>query len=187
MKLIVGLGNPGKKYEKTWHNLGFLVIDKLVKELDLMPFRRSGQFEASISQKGNINDRIIFAKPETFMNLSGRAVSKMINYYKIGTDDLIVISDDIDLPIGTIRIREEGSSGGHKGLDSVISEIGSEKFIRIRIGIRTSRVENVPTEKYVLEKVPKEVNLEKILDATNKLVLKSIKDEISDKTINVSL
>jgi PTH1 family peptidyl-tRNA hydrolase len=189
MKLIVGLGNPGREYEKTRHNVGFMTLDKIANRLALVTYRLENQFKAEITQTGGVGeDRIIFAKPRTFMNNSGESVSKILNYYKIGSDDFIVICDDLDLDLGTIRIRHEGSSGGHKGLESIINKIGDNRFIRIKIGIGNNVAKNIPSEKYVLEKIPENDMkiLDKSVDKSVEIVLKWIKSgEISEETIKI--
>ena len=129
--LIVGLGNPGKKYEKTRHNVGFRVIDELEKEI--------------------FDENIILFKPQAFMNNSGRTVKKFFQNSKLKTQNLIVVHDDIDLLLGKIRISKNSSSGGHKGIQSIIDTLGTKNFTRIRIGIRPKFKCN--TERFVLEKI----------------------------------
>ena len=134
--LIVGLGNPGEQYAATRHNLGFMLIDKLASEERITVKRRECQ---SLVGQGQVDGEVTkLAKPQTFMNLSGVAVSCLLR--KIERDDpvsqLVVISDDLALPLGKIRIRERGSAGGHNGLKSIIAEIGTDEFIRLRIGIQ---------------------------------------------------
>lgn len=139
MKLIVGLGNPGKKYKKTRHNVGFRVVDALKNE---------------ISSKD-----IILLRPETFMNNSGKAVKSLSTKYKIPTTNIIVIHDDIDLPLGTIRISKNRSSAGHKGVQSIIDELGTKDFTRVRIGIRPPLLRQGFGERaqdFVLEKFSKQ-------------------------------
>jgi len=139
--LIVGLGNIGKEYEGTRHNTGFIFLDELLKNLAIKDdFREEPKFKASIQKIEEFGNSLILAKPSTFMNLSGEAVSKIINFYKIPLENLIVIYDDIDLPLGKIRIRENGSAGTHNGMKSIIECLGSEKFNRIRIGIESRGV-----------------------------------------------
>ena len=133
MKIIVGLGNPGTKYAGTRHNTGFSAIyglsDKYKIELNKNECK-------SITGRGFIGtEKVILAMPQTYMNLSGEAVQELLHYYKVETSDLIVIYDDKDLPVGKLRIRPEGSAGGHNGIKSIISHIGTEKFDRIRVGI----------------------------------------------------
>jgi len=165
MKLIVGLGNPGEKYKKTYHNIGFLVLDKLTRG-----FVFDKKFNAGIKKEKNV----IYLKPNTFMNLSGRAVSKVASYYKIKPEDIWVISDDIYLPLDKIRIRIEGSAGGHNGLESIIKELGTNNFVRFRIGI--GKPEKMPYEKYVLQNFKKD---------ESKIINKSIKQ--TSEAINFAL
>ena len=132
--IIAGLGNPGKKYDGTRHNIGFTVIDALVAQENL-----SGpvKFGKSLLWDGRIGGTRIFAvKPQTYMNLSGEAVREVTDYYSIDTEEkLIVICDDVNLPTGTIRIRKKGSAGGHNGLKNIIQHLGDDQFARIRIGV----------------------------------------------------
>src|SRR3989344_4765954 len=137
MKLIVGMGNPDDKYQYSRHNIGYMVVEKLAKQL--LPVERSKKgwegnkkFTAEICK---INQDLILAKPHTYMNRSGIAIQSLVNFYKIKTEDLWIIHDDIDLPLGKIRIRQGGSSGGHNGVESIIKNLPSEDFIRFRLGI----------------------------------------------------
>ena len=133
MKVVIGLGNPGKKYEKTRHNIGFIAVDNLRKKMNISDERE--KFRALVSEKNIDGEKVIFLKPQTFMNLSGNSVIEIVNFYKLDPKkDIIVIYDDMDLSFGDIRIREKGSSGGHNGIKSIISHIG-EEFIRIKCGI----------------------------------------------------
>ena len=133
MKVVIGLGNPGKKYEKTRHNIGFIAVDNLRKKMNISDERE--KFQALVSEKNIDGEKVIFLKPQTFMNLSGNSVIEIVNFYKLDPKkDIIVIYDDMDLSFGDIRIREKGSSGGHNGIKSIISHIG-EEFIRIKCGI----------------------------------------------------
>jgi PTH1 family peptidyl-tRNA hydrolase len=129
MKLIVGLGNPGKKYENTRHNVGFKVIEILSERLNIKVNKKE-----CFSLIGK-NEEVILAKPQTFMNSSGEAVSCLCKKFNVKSADLVLIYDDIDLPLGKIRIRSKGSSGGHKGVESVLNNLNTEDFIRVRIGI----------------------------------------------------
>jgi peptidyl-tRNA hydrolase, PTH1 family len=133
--LIVGLGNPGQDYAATRHNLGFMLIDKLAAEDGIAVKRRECQ---ALVGQGHVEGTVTkLAKPQTFMNLSGHAVSCLLEKGKLDAGrQLIVISDDLALPLGKIRIRERGSAGGHNGLKSIIAEIGTDEFIRLRIGIQ---------------------------------------------------
>lgn len=158
MKLVVGLGNPGKKYEKTWHNIGFMAVDKTAHFLSAPKFKGSLKFlaETSSVNDGQNSDKLILAKPLTFMNLSGKSVSAMANFYKIKPEDIIVIHDDIDLPLGKIRISFDSSDGGHNGIKSIIESLGTKKFCRIKIGVATEKKNLMDSADYVLNKFTKE-------------------------------
>ncbi|OGG14835.1 aminoacyl-tRNA hydrolase [Candidatus Gottesmanbacteria bacterium RIFCSPHIGHO2_01_FULL_39_10] len=136
MKLIVGLGNPGEKYQYTRHNIGFMVVEKFVKDrLPLAPSLNAWKSEKKLSTEiCKLKDCIVI-KPQTFMNLSGMAVVRISSFYKIKNEDIFVVHDDIDLPLGKIRIRKGGASAGHRGIDSIIKNIGSDNFVRFRLGI----------------------------------------------------
>lgn len=143
MKLIVGLGNPGERYEKTRHNLGFMAVEKFLKDYE--PVRntlwennaklKSDIVELEWKPKVGRLEKVLVAKPKTFMNNSGMAVHILTTYYKLLTTDIWIVHDDIDLPLGSIRIRMGGSGGGHRGIESVIQQLGLEKFWRFRLGI----------------------------------------------------
>lgn len=136
MFVIVGLGNPGKKYEKTRHNMGFLAIDKLAEKHDIKVNKLKHK---ALTGDGFIfGQKALLVKPQTYMNLSGESVREIVSYYDIDLEDLIVIYDDFDLEIGTIRIRKKGSAGSHNGMKSIIGQIQSKDFPRIRIGIGKS-------------------------------------------------
>jgi PTH1 family peptidyl-tRNA hydrolase len=133
MICIFGLGNPGIKYKKTRHNAGFRVIDLLAKEYGV--HMKGSKFQAKVGEGHAYGSKILLVKPQTYMNESGWAVSAVLDYYKIPARDMVVLCDDMDLPLGAIRIRESGSAGGHNGLKSIISYLKSEDFTRVRIGI----------------------------------------------------
>ncbi|MDN6161483.1 MAG: aminoacyl-tRNA hydrolase [Atopostipes sp.] len=133
MKLIFGLGNPGKKYESTKHNIGFAVVDQLAKSLG-MKFNQS-KFK-SLYAEGRIgSEKIILIKPQTLMNLSGEAVRPWLDFYKLKKENILIIYDDMDLAVGKIRLRLKGGSGGHNGIKSIIQHLGGKNFNRIRVGI----------------------------------------------------
>lgn len=131
--LIVGLGNPGREYERTRHNVGFRVAELLAKEAGVRIDR--AKFRGLTAQATLAGKRVLLLKPETFMNASGEAVQLAAMYYKIPLDHILVLSDDIALPVGKLRVRAEGSAGGHNGLKSIISQLGSQDFPRVRIGV----------------------------------------------------
>ena len=133
MKLIVGLGNPGKKYEDTRHNMGFMAIDLLSDQAEIDVDK---EVFHGLMGRGKIYDEdVILFKPTTFMNLSGTAVQEVVHYFKIALEDIVVIYDDMAIPIGSIRLRKEGSSGGHKGMQNIIDCLSSDQIKRIRVGI----------------------------------------------------
>ena len=134
MKIIVGLGNPGKRYEHTPHNVGFGTVDKLAAELD-SSCRRSLRFKASVAKCSSDGEDVLLVKPQTYMNNSGESVGAIMRYRKLAPQDVVVVSDDADLELGRLRIRPSGGSGGHRGLASIIQHLSSSDFARIRIGI----------------------------------------------------
>ena len=133
MKLIVGLGNPGKKYDKTRHNMGFMVVDLLADQAKIDVDKEV--FHALMGRGTIYNEDVIIFKPQTFMNLSGTAVQEVVHYFKIDISDIIVVYDDMALEPGRIRLRHEGSSGGHKGMQNIIDCLSTEQIKRIRVGI----------------------------------------------------
>ncbi len=131
--LIVGLGNPGKKYETTRHNIGFWVIDELARRWNIAPFKSERK---ALVADGTIRDkRVLFLKPQTYMNLSGQAVRAACDFYKLAPEDLIVSHDDLDIPLGTLRLRKTGSAGGQNGIKDIIRHMGTQDFKRVRCGI----------------------------------------------------
>lgn len=167
MKLLVTLGNPGNKYKMTRHNIGFMFADRIAEKYSLS-FSLNSKFDAEIA-KANISDTdVLIAKPQTFMNLSGRAVRKIMNFYKININDLFVVFDDISLNLGTIRFRAKGSDGGHNGVKSVILETGSDAFNRLKIGIGP-QPKFMKSESFVLANFEKE-NLELLKNTIEKSV-----------------
>ena len=133
MKVIVGLGNPGKKYEKTRHNAGFFVIDELLKRHAIKLDKH--KFKADYAIEFIKGEKVMFVKPQTYMNLSGQALKPLMDYYNASPEDLLVVYDDLDLPTGKIRLRKTGSHGGHNGIRSLIDHLGTKEFNRIRVGI----------------------------------------------------
>ena len=171
MKLIVGLGNPGKKYEHTRHNMGFDVVDLFA---DLAYIDVSKDAFKGLVGRGKVYDEDIYIlKPQTFMNLSGESVREIVSYFKIDLKDIIVIYDDMALPVGSIRLRENGSSGGHKGMQNIIEHLSSEEIKRIRIGIGEPTYDTVD---YVLSKPSKEEQ-EKI-DESIKRAVEALKEAL---------
>ncbi len=134
MKLIVGLGNPGYEYHVTPHNLGFMAVDRLAEACGVEVSHREAQALTTSTELERV--RVVLAKPQTFMNLSGMAVGRLLERYGLPLQDLIILVDDVDVSLGTLRIRQRGSAGGHNGLKSVIDALGSDEFVRVRMGIR---------------------------------------------------
>ncbi len=170
MKLIVGLGNPGKEYEKTRHNVGFNVIDLYLKEnkLKLDKEKFNGKYT-----KTTINgEDVIFLEPQTFMNNSGESVSAIMKFYKININDILVIQDDLDMEIGKIKLKEKSSSGGHNGIKSIEEHLGTEDYKRLKIGISNNK--DIDTKDYVLGKFSKDDR--EILENTYKMCIDIIND-----------
>lgn len=134
MKMIVGLGNIGTRYDETRHNTGFMVVDQLARDYHLGAFTHLKQEAVAVS--GVINgEKVMLVKPTTFMNDSGRAVGPLVDYYDIDLDDLVIVNDDLDMPVGKVRLKTHGASGGHNGLKSIISALGTKNFNRVKVGI----------------------------------------------------
>jgi PTH1 family peptidyl-tRNA hydrolase len=148
LKLIVGLGNPGARYQFTRHNFGFLVLDQLAEDQEIR-VSQSG-FDALWGKGIIAGQNVLLAKPQTFMNLSGKSVRQLVGFFKIVVEDVLVVHDDLDLPFGTIRLKAGGGQGGHKGLMSVRDHLGGPEFQRVRLGIGKP-VQRSAVEKYVLE------------------------------------
>ncbi len=199
MILIVGLGNPGPKFEKTRHNLGFRIIDHFVQKNNFPDFeffrlRPSGfggqakKINSLISETKIDDQKIILAKPQTFMNKSGQAVKALSRSYKLEPSSLIIIHDDIDLDFGKIKIGKNRSAAGHKGVQSIINELGTKDFIRFRIGIKpkiSNKRQETRTENFVLKKFNKEEEkiLKEVIEKTVKAIGFFLKEGL-EKTMN---
>jgi len=147
---VVGLGNPGLRYEFTRHNIGFRIVDSLAQEIEI-EFKKVKSYYSLISRGMINNHKVILIKPQTFMNLSGRAVSKVVSYYKMPLQDLLIVYDDLNLELGQVRIRKKGSAGGHMGMESIMQYLNSEDVPRLRIGIGNPSVNfNFDCVSYVL-------------------------------------
>ena len=145
MKLIIGLGNPGKEYENTRHNIGFMVLDNYLGQTSWQK-----KFNALYTTTQINNEKIIFIKPLTYMNLSGESIREFVNFYKVNLTDILVIHDDLDLPIGKYRLKINSSSGGHNGIKSIIDNLGSNAFARLKVGV--SKNTTIDIKDYVLGK-----------------------------------
>jgi len=133
MKMIVGLGNIGNQYAQTRHNVGFMIVDELAQQLNV-DFQTS-KFEAQVATAFQNGEKLLLVKPSTYMNDSGRAVGPLMAYYNVDPADLLVIHDDLDLPLGKVRLKQRGSAGGHNGIKSIISHVGDQQFKRVKVGI----------------------------------------------------
>ena len=151
MKLVVGLGNKGREYENTRHNMGFMLVDRYLQYKNITD-KFKEKFNAMYIETTINNEKVIFIKPMTYMNNSGIAVRSFVDFYKLNSEDILVISDDLDLDLGKFRLRRNGSSGGHNGLKSIISHLGTDNFKRLRIGISNDKDDVI---NYVLSKFSK--------------------------------
>lgn len=180
MILIAGLGNPGAKYSRTRHNVGFRVLDEFLKENNLLFFKLSKKFDSLISEGKIAGKKILLVKPQTFMNNSGKAIKALTKFYKITSPGLVVIHDDIDLPLGKIKIVKGRGSAGHKGVESIIKELRTKNFVRFRIGIQPSKGKPKDPEKFVLEKSFKDE--EKIVKKIIKKSCQALKTALTEGT-----
>ena len=176
MYLIVGLGNPEPEYSDTRHNMGFDVINNLSKKTGIEVTKN--KFDALYGTGTIENEKVVLLKPQTYMNLSGRSIRECKNFFKIENDKIIVIYDDIDIEPGTIKIRKKGSAGSHNGMKSVINEIGTTEFPRIRVG--TGQPQKEELVNYVLKKLSKDEKnvLEEGIEAASKSIIEIIKNGI---------
>lgn len=159
MKLIVGLGNPGREYEKTRHNIGFYMLDQYLGNVTWKE-----KFNGLFVERKIKDEKAIFLKPCSFMNLSGTVIKKYIDYYKIAVEDLFIIHDDLDLPFGYYKLKSKGSSGGHNGLKDIEKNIGTQDYKRLKIGISNDK--NIDTKDYVLGKFS-DVEQKKLLELSD--------------------
>ncbi len=150
MFLIMGLGNPGKKYEKSRHNVGFMAIDFLMSVYNIKKLKLNKSLKAEMLLENIFDQKIILVKPTTYMNHSGHAIQHIKNYYKLQNENIIVVYDELDLPLGEIRVKKEGSSAGHNGIKSIMEYLATDKFWRIRVGITNNKREKMPVDKFVL-------------------------------------
>ena len=152
MKLIVGLGNPGKEYNNTRHNIGFMCVDEVAKYFNVV--FSSNKFNGLYSEFKYNGEKIILLKPQKYMNLSGEVVRDFVNFFKVNLDDVLIISDDLDTEVGTYRFRYKGSSGGHNGLKNIELHLATKNYKRLKIGISNNK--NIDTKDYVLGKFTKD-------------------------------
>lgn len=155
MKIVIGLGNPGKKYEHTRHNVGWLALDYVLRGLQTDGTQK--KFNSVIKEAAVNGDKVLFVYPQTFMNNSGSAVFDILSFYKLSPKDIIVVQDEVDLPLGAVRVSENSSSAGHNGVQSIIDSLVTNEFKRIRIGVESRSDKTVPpTDAFVLQEFPPE-------------------------------
>ena len=191
MKFIIGLGNPGKEYENTRHNVGFLILNQILKiknQNDNIKFKIEKKLNAEIAKINIDEEEVILVKPQTFMNLSGESVQKVMQFYKVKPEDVVVVCDDLNLDVGQIRIRYAGAVGGHNGIKSIISCVG-QKFWRVRVGIGSNRTDerNIPAESYVLQNfnTVESEKIDNIIDNVANLLIKYISSKLKEETIKI--
>lgn len=187
MKLIVGLGNPGKEYENTRHNVGFMVVDNYISKKNLGDSWKS-KFNGLYLETNIGGEKVIFVKPQSYMNLSGGVVSQFVNFYKLNIEDILVISDDLDLLTGNYKLKSNGSCGGHNGLRDIERCLGTSEYKRLKVGI--SKDKNIDTKDYVLGKFSKDdvkiyeelfVNLVNVIDDFFKLPFGDLMSKYNSK------
>ncbi|EIF2807978.1 aminoacyl-tRNA hydrolase [Clostridium perfringens] len=177
MILIVGLGNPGKQYEQTRHNIGFDVIDYMANKYNIDVNRQ--KFKGICGEGFIENKKVILLKPLTYMNLSGESIRELANFYKLEDDEIIVVYDDISLDIGRLRIREKGSAGGHNGIKSIIQNLGGDKFPRVKVGVGQPKDNLV---NHVLGKFSKEdrEHIEKVIPVVSDAIVEIVKNDAKE-------
>ncbi len=183
MYVIAGLGNPGKKYENTPHNMGFITVDHIAEKLGVKIDKI--KFKGLIAETNYAGSKVILLKPQTFMNLSGQSIREIMNFYKPDIENLIVIYDDIDIEVGKLRVRSKGSAGSHNGMRDIIYQLGEDGFPRIRVGIKSSRSQKMQLRDYVTGDFAKEdvSPLEEAVEKAAQAALCFI-DEGIDKAMN---
>lgn len=176
MKAIIGLGNPGKEYEKTRHNVGFLVVDELARRHD-GEFTDKRSLEAEIAEVVIDSQRVLLVKPQTFMNVSGRSLSAMLSKYPVKLEDVVVVYDDADLPFGDVRVKASGSSAGHRGMESILSTLPKGSNVsRVRVGIGRPAHPDIPLDEFVLAKwtTDEQKQLLSVIDSATERVFESL-------------
>jgi len=178
LKIIIGLGNPGKKYKSNRHNVGFMLLDEIKKNYDFPDFKMEQKFDAQISFTQNSRlSKALLAKPQTFMNNSGKSVQALINFYKLSPEDILVIHDDIDIILGKYKLATDSSSAGHNGIQNIIDILGTKKFNRIRIGVAGKNYDKKQLElcNFVLQNF-EEKEMKTILEDMTSEIMKEIEN-----------
>ena len=180
MKLIIGLGNPGKDYEKTRHNAGFMAVDRLAEANNFSDFKKEDKFKSLLSEGEIAGEKVLLAKPLTFMNLSGQAVQALVSYYKVDLKGLVVLYDDVEIPLGSIRLRPTGTAGGQKGMASIIQELGTTDVQRIKIGIKPEKPFPGELSDFVLGRftADEKIQLDEVLDKISSVIELILKEGI---------
>ena len=196
MLLLLGLGNPGEEYQSTPHNVGFEALDYFYQQNqeNCTPWKLDKKSKTLVARCKGVNKvnkaiELILAKPQTFMNLSGNSVKLLTTNYQLPTEKIVILHDDIDLPQGTVRIRKNGSSAGHKGVQNIIDALGTQEFGRIRIGIRPNENDKVTNvEKFVLKKFGKEKQkiFQQVYQKVHESILEIVEKGIEEKTVTLS-
>ena len=179
MKLIVGLGNPGKEYASSLHNVGFMAVNYFARKNGIQFDKKQAEARTGTGKVDGI--QVLLARPQTYMNHSGLSVSRLVKKFKIGLEDLLVVYDDLDLPLGKIRIREGGSAGGHNGIKSIINELGSHDFPRLRVGIGRPGDTNSDVIPYLLGELHPEVKkaINQVLPGVNEAIFCFISEGVT--------
>lgn len=167
MLLLIGLGNPGEKYEKTRHNAGFLAADFLAAKFGFEPWRAESKWKTQLAAGQIAGEKVLLAKPQTFMNLSGDAARAILDFYKLEPSQILALHDDKDLPFGTLRMKENGGHGGHNGIRDLIAKLGTDGFARLKIGVASELLARQDTADFVLDRfgTGELENLPKLLEA----------------------
>ena len=173
MKCIIGLGNIGKEYDSTRHNIGFMSLDNLCNKYNVKIDKKLKK--CIYGEKEIDGEKIVFVKPTTFMNLSGEAIQEILNWYKLNAKDILIIYDDVDIELGNIRYREKGSSGTHNGMRNIIGILKTEEFSRVRVGIENRKGVPIPLMDYVLQKFNKEE-----LEILNTIVMDKVEECVNN-------
>ena len=168
MKLIVGLGNPGMEYENTRHNVGFMVIDKFIEHIGYVSMKK--KYDGLYCEVFYQNEKIIILKPQKYINLSGEVVKKFIDYYKIDISDILIINDDLDLPVGCYKLKPSGGSAGHNGLKNIEKELNTNEYKRLKIGISNNKL--LDAKDYVLGKLSSDekLKLQTVINISSEII-----------------
>lgn len=185
MKMIVGLGNIGKEYDQTRHNVGFMTVDAFAQELGVN-FKQDGQHHAFVAEGWVGTDKVLLVKPTTYMNLSGEAVAPLMNYYNLEVEDILIIQDDMDMELGRLRLRTKGSAGGHNGIKSIISHLGTQSFNRLKFGIAHPKHEKQAVINFVLGKFNKDdaITVDQSIQIAKKMMNDFVQGQPMDQLMN---